>query len=120
MDRARKGYITKQDIKDLTKIDEKELKILFQGQKTNYDKLVSVIFDKEAQTSLLDNQPEGGVVFRKIDTLEKSVELKFSEMLQLLINIYKSEQFTKSQIKKKLSDYDIKDMYIEIKSMSDN
>ena len=99
MDRARKGYITKQDLKEFTKIDEKELKVVFQGQKTSYDKLLSVMFDKEAQTSLLDNQPDEGVVFRKIDTLDKAVEQKFTTMIQLLINIYKSEQFTKSQIK---------------------
>ena len=48
MDRARKGYITKQDLKEFTKIDEKELKVVFQGQKTSYDKLLSVMFDKEA------------------------------------------------------------------------
>jgi len=63
------------------------------------------------------NQPQLKFIRGKIDVLDKSVEKEFLNLVQALIEITSHEEFEKQQIKSQ-TEYAIKDVYLEILSMS--
>jgi len=119
IDRQSKGYITHLDLTNFCGIESSYLKLIFKKQKTTFETFIKSIFDVEALNkenfvktylSHLDDkkayntdmeeffktfEDKKSKFVRKIDTLDKFVEMGFAQLINSLISIIKSEEFLK-------------------------
>ena len=115
IDRAAKGYLTREDIKSFMRenglFEVGQLSLVVQKKKLTFQKFLKLILDREHLALYFQHRLDSAdTVVRKIDRLSVDLEQGLCELLFLQISLKRDAEFFRSQLKS-LPEYNIVDLF---------